>query len=255
MKLWERKAFWLSAKKGFFTAQMINTHLSLSAAERKRGPVVQMCAWDAGALQIFNGWSHLPNHPNFPHDREKRSCPRPFSARMFDSIEGLSSRERSFWNAWKAELCLVSTQAEDGSVMPSMQVWTVGFRSAGDVTQHWCLAPLVKWGLTGASAGWISSHSTGELHSPAGEANTLLSRKGWISQPRAFKQAPFQEPHPIPCPTQHKCVSRVTCCPAPLDPMQWLLKFCFNNNNGVSYLHRSCEWNRAHRPKGDDWQE
>lgn len=140
MKLWERKAFWLSAKKGFFTAQMINTHLSLSAAERKRGPVVQMCAWDAGALQIFNGWSHLPNHPNFPHDREKRSCPRPFSARMFDSIEGLSSRERSFWNVWKAELCLVSTQAEDGSLMPSMQVWTVGFRSAGDVTQHWCLA-------------------------------------------------------------------------------------------------------------------
>lgn len=45
-------------------------------------------------------------------------------------------------------------QAEGGSLMPSMQVWTVGFRSAGDVIQHWCLAvPCVKWGLTGAVGG------------------------------------------------------------------------------------------------------
>lgn len=95
MKLLERKGFWLSAKTGFLQAQMINTHLSLSVTERKRGPGVQMCAWDAGALQIFIGWSDHPNHPNFSHDREQRRCPRPFSAKMF-GYTGLFSRERSF---------------------------------------------------------------------------------------------------------------------------------------------------------------
>lgn len=42
------------SKERIFTATNINAHLALSVMERKQGPGVQTCAWDAGALQIFN---------------------------------------------------------------------------------------------------------------------------------------------------------------------------------------------------------
>lgn len=115
------------------------------------------------------------------------------------------------WNVWNVELCLVSSTGTGwGWFTDSLHAGLCcGIQECWGwccVIQHWCLAlPCIKWGLTRAAPLWISSHSTGELHCCRWR-QYLLRRKGWISWLRAFKEAPFQEPHPILCLTQQMCL-------------------------------------------------
>lgn len=202
----------------------------------------------------------------FHMTERKGSPPDPFQQGCLVTLTAYLPERDLSWNVWNVELCLVSSTGTSWGqfIHAPHPGLNCGFQECWgwcNVIQHWCLTlPCIKWGLTRAAPPRTSSQALGSCNPLQMEAipwwgemdgshgskpsNRLLSRSHILS--------PF---------SHGKCVSRVTCRPAPLDPMQWLLKLCFNNNKPFltyevqNYLHRLCEWNRAHRPKGDDGQE